>query len=183
MPTIEILRLAVLINRRETAAVLWYHCDNPIMTALISSIYLTSLANTAEQTFDEKDQEELQNHADLFLSRAIQLLEKMFSDNERLAKDALDYVSEIWEHYESPLHFGHQFNIEEFISHPSNQKDASKRLFSYNLTEDKNIQSGSNQDNRTSNANELQIQESTTVSGCFLCIGVCKLFDNRKISC
>lgn len=141
MPTIEILRLAVLVNRRELAAILWYNCDNPIMTALISSIYLTSLANTAEQTFDEKDQEELQNHADLFLSRAIQLLEKMFSENERLAIDALDYVSEVWEHNESPLHFGHQFNIEEFISHPSNQKDASKRLFSNNLIEDKNTKS------------------------------------------
>ncbi|CAC5359656.1 unnamed protein product [Mytilus coruscus] len=144
VPTIEVLRLAVLGNQKKTAAVLWHHCDNPIMTVLISSIYLTALANTAEQRFDEQDQQELQSHAELFLSRALQLLEKMFTDNERMAMDALDYVSEVWDHNESPLHFGHQFNIEEFISHSSNQKDASKRMFSYNIAANDNTKSDSN---------------------------------------
>ena len=56
-----------------------------------------------------------------------------------MATKALDYVSEVWDHKESPLHFGHQFNMEEFISHPSAQKDASKRMFPYVNEDDTTI--------------------------------------------
>lgn len=53
-----------------------------------------------------------------------------------MATKALDHVSEVWDHKESPLHFGHQFSMEEFISHPSAQKDASKRMYPYAKEED-----------------------------------------------
>lgn len=91
----------------------------------------------------------------------------MFADNERMAIDALDYVSKVWGHNESPLHFGHQFNIEEFISHSSNQKDASKRLFSYNITEEEYTKSENNPDDRNSKSTKLQNKKSTTASGFF----------------
>ncbi|CAC5385423.1 unnamed protein product [Mytilus coruscus] len=133
VPTNETLRIAVLLNQTKNAAALWYQFENPMMTALISSMYLTSLANIAEEKFEENRQDEYQSHAKLFLSRAVRLLEKMFADDEQMAIEALDNVCDVWGHIESPLHFGHQFNIEEFISHSSNQKDASKRLFSYNV--------------------------------------------------
>ncbi|CAC5411680.1 unnamed protein product [Mytilus coruscus] len=128
----DTLRLAVLLNKKDIAAVIWYTCSNPMMTALISSIYLTALADVAEDLFEETLQEEYQSHAKLFLSRAIKLLEKMFTENERIAVDALEYVSDVWDFMESPLHLGHQFNIEEFISHSSIQIDATRRLFPIN---------------------------------------------------
>lgn len=56
----------------------------------------------------------------------------MFTENERIAVDALEYVSDVWDYIESPLHLGHQFNIEEFISHSSIQIDATRRLFPIN---------------------------------------------------
>lgn len=42
---------------------------------------------------------------------------------------ALEYVSDVWGYQESPVHFGNQFNIEEFISHSSIQIEASRTLF------------------------------------------------------
>lgn len=53
----------------------------------------------------------------------------MHDDDESMAIAALEYVSEVWDNVESPLHFAQQFNIEEFISHSKIQIDASKRLF------------------------------------------------------
>ncbi|CAC5385418.1 unnamed protein product [Mytilus coruscus] len=101
------------------------------VTALVSNIYLTALADKAEQLFEETLQADILSHSRKFSSRAVKLLDKMFTSDEKQAKEALDCVSEVWDHKESPLHFGHQFNMEEFISHPSAQKDASKRMFPY----------------------------------------------------
>lgn len=67
----------------------------------------------------------------LFANRAVQLLDKLFQHDEEMATDALDHASVVWEYIESPLHFGHQFGMEDFISHTSTQKDANKRLYSY----------------------------------------------------
>ncbi|CAC5363811.1 unnamed protein product [Mytilus coruscus] len=94
-------------------------------------MYLTSLANTAKQRFEENLQKEYQSHAKMFLSRAIQLFDKMFSEDESVAIYALENVSNVWDYIESPIHFGHQFSIEEFVSLSSNQKNASKALFSF----------------------------------------------------
>lgn len=69
----------------------------------------------------------------LFLSRAVQLFEKLFTDNERDAINVLDCFSDLWGHYDSPLHFAQHFKIEEFISHAPNQKDTNRRLYSTGL--------------------------------------------------
>lgn len=50
-----------------------------------------------------------------------------------MAKEAMDYVCDIWDLSESPIHFSHQYNIEEFISHSHVQKEADKRMYAYNI--------------------------------------------------
>ncbi|VDH95158.1 Hypothetical predicted protein [Mytilus galloprovincialis] len=131
IPVIESLRVAIMGNNVELAAELWSNCDNPMLTALVSIVYLSAMANKAEQLFEETLQTDILSHSRKFTSRAVKLLDKLFIHKETMATKALDYVSEVWDHKESPLHFGHQFNMEEFISHPSAQKDASKRMFPY----------------------------------------------------
>lgn len=73
-----------------------------------------------------------------------------------MATQALDHVSEVWEYVESPLHFGHQFGMEEFISHTSTQKDANKRLYSY-----RNDRTDNNEDTTNYNENNAQHPEFT----------------------
>ncbi|CAC5397749.1 unnamed protein product [Mytilus coruscus] len=136
IPVIESLRVAIMGNDVELAAELWSNCDNPMLTALVSNVYLSAMANKAEQLFEETLQADILSHSRKFTSRAVKLLDKMFIYKETMATKALDHVSEVWDHKESPLHFGHQFNMEEFISHPSAQKDASKRMFPYVNEED-----------------------------------------------
>ncbi|VDI42709.1 Hypothetical predicted protein [Mytilus galloprovincialis] len=174
VPTNETLLVAVLLNKTEKAAALWHQFDNPMMTALISSMFLTSLANIAEEKFEENRQNQYQSHAKLFLSRAVLLLEKMFTDDEQMAIEALDHVCDVWGNIESPLHFGHQFNIEEFISHSSNQKDASKRLFAYNVVSVEDINLDITDEPETENAppREQKVTPTTsiysiTISGWF----------------
>ncbi|XP_071123291.1 transient receptor potential cation channel subfamily M member-like 2 [Mytilus edulis] len=174
VPTNETLLVAVLLNKTEKAAALWHQFDNPMMTALISSMFLTSLANIAEEKFEENRQNQYQSHAKLFLSRAVLLLEKMFTDDEQMAIEALDHVCDVWGNIESPLHFGHQFNIEEFISHSSNQKDASKRLFAYNVVSVEDINLNITDEPETENAppREQKVTPTTsiysiTISGWF----------------
>ncbi|XP_063400113.1 transient receptor potential cation channel subfamily M member 2-like [Mytilus trossulus] len=174
VPTNETLLVAVLLNKTQKAAALWHQFDNPMMTALISSMFLTSLANIAEEKFEENRQNQYQSHAKLFLSRAVLLLEKMFTDDEQMAIEALDHVCDVWGNIESPLHFGHQFNIEEFISHSSNQKDASKRLFAYNVVSVEDIKLDIKDEPETENAppREQNVTPTTsiysiTISGWF----------------
>ncbi|CAC5377166.1 unnamed protein product [Mytilus coruscus] len=167
VPTNETLRIAVLLNQTKNAATLWYQFENPMMTALISSMYLTSLAKIAEEKFEENRQDAYQSHAKLFLSRAVRLLEKMFTDDEQMAIEALDNVCDVWGHIESPLHFGHQFNIEEFISHSSNQKDASKRLFSYNVAAVEDVHLDIKPEKITAKAPSSQKQKSTSTTSVY----------------
>ncbi|CAC5397754.1 unnamed protein product [Mytilus coruscus] len=135
IPVIESLRVAVISNHVELAAELWSQCENPLLTALVAHTYLIAMADKAESLYEEELQKNLLSHSRKFLSRAIKLLDKLFQKDEEMATKALDYTSEVWGLEEKPLHFGHQFNLEEFISHPSAQKDASKRLFPYESTQ------------------------------------------------
>ncbi|VDI21395.1 Hypothetical predicted protein [Mytilus galloprovincialis] len=136
VPYVESLRVAIMGNNVQLAAQIWSNCENPMMTALVSNIYLTAMADKADQLFEETLQADILSHSRKFSSRAVKLLDKLFSLDENMATKALDHVSEVWDHKESPLHFGHQFNMEEFISHPSAQKDASKRMYPYANEED-----------------------------------------------
>ncbi|XP_071121139.1 transient receptor potential cation channel subfamily M member-like 2 isoform X2 [Mytilus edulis] len=175
VPTDETLQVAVLLNESERAATLWHQSENPMMTALLSSMYLTALANIQEQNFEENLQDEYNSHAKLFVSRAVHLLEKLFTDNERMAIHVLDNVCDVWDYRESPLHLGHQFNIEEFISHSSNQKDASKRFYSYNEATDNDVHSNQESENVASKSQSSQKQKliktnsvySISISGWF----------------
>ncbi|XP_052059492.1 transient receptor potential cation channel subfamily M member 2-like [Mytilus californianus] len=135
IPVIESLRVAVISNHVKLAAELWSQCENPLLTALVAHTYLIAMADKAESLYEEELQKNLLSHSRKFLSRAIKLLDKLFQKDEEMATKALDYTSEVWGLEEKPLHFGHQFNLEEFISHPSAQKDASKRLFPYESTQ------------------------------------------------
>ncbi|CAC5385415.1 unnamed protein product [Mytilus coruscus] len=144
---------AVLLNQKEHAATLWTHFENPMMTALVSSMYLTALANIQEQNFEENLQDEYNSHAK-----------------------------------ESPLHFGHQFNVEEFISHSSNQKDASKRFYSYTKaaandahldTKSENITAKGSSSKKQKLTNTISVY-SITMSGWFSFIKVCKVFSTEK---
>ncbi|VDI21399.1 Hypothetical predicted protein, partial [Mytilus galloprovincialis] len=145
IPVIESLRVAVISNHVDLAAELWSQCENPLLTALVAHTYLIALADKAESLYEEELHKNLLFHSSFFfftavaarkfLSRAIKLLDNLFQKDEDMATKALDYTSEVWGLEEKPLHFGHQFNLEEFISHPSAQKDASKRLFPYEATQ------------------------------------------------
>lgn len=88
-------------------------------------------------------------NSSLFAKRAEILLDKIFKHNEEMATDALDHASEVWSYVESPLHFGHQFCMEEFISHRSTQKDANTRLYSY-----RNGKASKHNENRKQNSDE-----------------------------
>ncbi|XP_052067099.1 transient receptor potential channel-like [Mytilus californianus] len=159
----DTLRVEVFFNKKDTAAAIWCTCPNPMMTALISSMYLTALANIAEEQFEENLQEEYESHAELFLSRAVKLLEKMHADDESMAIAALEYVSEMWDNIESPLHFAQQFNIEEFISHSKIQIDASRRLFPVNKNaNDKTIKSGTASTKASDNKSSIDDSASQT---------------------
>ncbi|XP_063399647.1 uncharacterized protein LOC134684291 [Mytilus trossulus] len=131
MEDVKPFRFCVYSNDRSSASELWETCENPMLTALISSCYLKAMAKVAEKWFEDSLQRNLEDHAKLFANRAVQLLDKLFQHDEEMATNALDHASVVWEYIESPLHFGHQFGMEDFISHTSTQKDANKRLYSY----------------------------------------------------
>ncbi|XP_063399651.1 transient receptor potential cation channel subfamily M member 8-like [Mytilus trossulus] len=149
-------RFCVLSNNRIVASELWTTCNNPMLTALIASCYLKAMAKIAENWFEDSLQHNLEDHSNLFSKRAEILLDKLFKHNEAMATQALDHVSEVWEYVESPLHFGHQFGMEEFISHTSTQKDANKRLYSY-----RNDRTDNNDDTTNDNENNAQHPEFT----------------------
>lgn len=52
-----------------------------------------------------------------------------------MARQALDHVGSVWVIKESPIRFGHHYNIEEFISHSAAQKDVNSRMFAFHDTE------------------------------------------------
>ncbi|CAC5420148.1 unnamed protein product [Mytilus coruscus] len=147
-------RFCVLSNNKTVAGELWTTCNNPMLTALIASCYLKAMAKIAENWFEDSLQHNLEDHSYLFSKRAEILLDKMFKHNEAMATEALDHVSEVWEYVESPLHFGHQFGMEEFISHTSTQKDANKRLYSY-----RNDRTANNEDNKNDIENNAEHPE------------------------
>lgn len=112
----------------------------------------------------------------LFLSRAVQLFEKLFTDNERDAINVLDCFSDLWGHYDSPLHFAQHFKIEEFISHAPNQKDTNRRLYSLDATGLQKNTSDKKSENKITTTNY-----PITLYGWFKSVKVCILVQVNKI--
>ncbi|VDI27017.1 Hypothetical predicted protein, partial [Mytilus galloprovincialis] len=127
------------------------------VSALFASCCLKAMAIIAENWFEDSLQHILEEHSNLFAKRAEILLDKMFKHNEEMATDALDHASEVWSYVESPLHFGHQFCMEEFISHRSTQKDANTRLYSYRngKASNHNENGKKDSDGNTKNSDEI----------------------------
>ncbi|XP_075416652.1 transient receptor potential cation channel subfamily M member 6 isoform X2 [Tenrec ecaudatus] len=120
-PYNDLLVWAVLMKRQKMAMFLWQHGEEATVKAVIACTLYRAMAHEAKQSSMVDDaSEELRNYSKQFGQLALDVLEKAFKQNERMAMKLLTYELKNWSNATS-LKLAVSGGLRPFVSHTCTQ--------------------------------------------------------------
>ncbi|XP_035877640.1 transient receptor potential cation channel subfamily M member 6 isoform X1 [Phyllostomus discolor] len=120
-PYNDLLVWAVLMKRQKMAMFFWQHGEEATVKAVIASILYRAMAREAKQSnmVDDASQE-MKNYSKQFGQLALDVLEKAFKQNERMAMKLLTYELKNWSN-STCLKLAVSGGLRPFVSHTCTQ--------------------------------------------------------------
>ncbi|XP_045696413.1 transient receptor potential cation channel subfamily M member 6 isoform X4 [Phyllostomus hastatus] len=120
-PYNDLLVWAVLMKRQNMAMFFWQHGEEATVKAVIASILYRAMAREAKQSnmVDDASQE-MKNYSKQFGQLALDVLEKAFKQNERMAMKLLTYELKNWSN-STCLKLAVSGGLRPFVSHTCTQ--------------------------------------------------------------
>nr|XP_045229038.1 transient receptor potential cation channel subfamily M member 6 isoform X2 [Macaca fascicularis] len=120
-PYSDLLVWAVLMKRQKMAMFFWQHGEEATVKAVIACILYRAMAHEAKESHMVDDaSEELKNYSKQFGQLALDLLEKAFKQNERMAMTLLTYELRNWSN-STCLKLAVSGGLRPFVSHTCTQ--------------------------------------------------------------
>eukprot|EP00074_Homo_sapiens_P092605 XP_016869777.1 transient receptor potential cation channel subfamily M member 6 isoform X9 [Homo sapiens] len=120
-PYNDLLVWAVLMKRQKMAMFFWQHGEEATVKAVIACILYRAMAHEAKESHMVDDaSEELKNYSKQFGQLALDLLEKAFKQNERMAMTLLTYELRNWSN-STCLKLAVSGGLRPFVSHTCTQ--------------------------------------------------------------
>ncbi|XP_036847247.2 transient receptor potential cation channel subfamily M member 6 isoform X3 [Manis javanica] len=120
-PYNDLLVWAVLMKRQRMAMFFWQHGEEATAKAVIACILYRALAREAkESSMVDDTSEELKNYSKQFGQLALDVLEKAFKQNERMAMKLLTYELKNWSN-STCLKLAVSGGLRPFVSHTCTQ--------------------------------------------------------------
>ncbi|KAF5912722.1 hypothetical protein HPG69_007712 [Diceros bicornis minor] len=120
-PYNDLLVWAVLMKRQKMAMFFWQHGEEATVKAVIAYILYRAMAHEAKESNMVDDaSEELKNYSKQFGQLALDVLEKAFKQNERMAMKLLTYELKNWSN-STCLKLAVSGGLRPFVSHTCTQ--------------------------------------------------------------
>ncbi|XP_023377711.1 transient receptor potential cation channel subfamily M member 6 isoform X1 [Pteropus vampyrus] len=120
-PYNELLVWAVLMKRQKMAMFFWQHGEEATVKAVMACILYRAMAREAKESNMVDDaSEELKNYSKQFGQLALDVLEKAFKQNERMAMKLLTYELKNWSN-STCLKLAVSGGLRPFVSHTCTQ--------------------------------------------------------------
>ncbi|XP_060988077.1 transient receptor potential cation channel subfamily M member 6 isoform X2 [Dama dama] len=120
-PYNDLLVWAVLMKRQKMAMFFWQHGEEATVKAVIACILYRAMAREAKESNMVDDaSEELKNYSKQFGQLALDVLEKAFKQNERMAMKLLTYELKNWSN-STCLKLAVSGGLRPFVSHTCTQ--------------------------------------------------------------
>nr|KAF6434722.1 transient receptor potential cation channel subfamily M member 6 [Molossus molossus] len=120
-PYNDLLVWAVLMKRQKMAMFFWQHGEEATVKAVIACILYRAMAREAkESTMVDDASEEMKNYSKQFGQLALDVLEKAFKQNERMAMKLLTYELRNWSN-STCLKLAVSGGLRPFVSHSCTQ--------------------------------------------------------------
>ncbi|XP_054991107.1 transient receptor potential cation channel subfamily M member 6 [Sorex araneus] len=120
-PYNDLLVWAVLMKRQKMAMFFWQHGEEATAKAVIACILYRAMAHEAKESSMVDDaSEELKNYSKQFGQLALDVLEKAFKQNERMAMKLLTYELKNWSN-STCLKLAVSGGLRPFVSHTCTQ--------------------------------------------------------------
>ncbi|XP_008072560.1 transient receptor potential cation channel subfamily M member 6 [Carlito syrichta] len=120
-PYNDLLVWAVLMKRQKMAMFFWQHGEEATVKAVIACILYRAMAHEAKESHMVDDaSEELKNYSKQFGQLALDVLEKAFKQNERMAMKLLMYELKNWSN-STCLKLAVSGGLRPFVSHTCTQ--------------------------------------------------------------
>uniref|UniRef100_A0A673VAA4 non-specific serine/threonine protein kinase n=1 Tax=Suricata suricatta TaxID=37032 RepID=A0A673VAA4_SURSU len=120
-PYNDLLVWAVLMKRQKMAMFFWQHGEEATVKAVIACKLYRAMAHEAKESNMVDDaSEELKNYSKQFGQLALDVLEKAFKQNERMAMKLLTYELKNWSH-STCLKLAVSGRLRPFVSHTCTQ--------------------------------------------------------------
>ncbi|XP_074062751.1 transient receptor potential cation channel subfamily M member 6 isoform X1 [Macrotis lagotis] len=121
-PYNDLLVWAVLMKRQKMAMFFWQHGEEAMVKAVVACKLYRAMAQEAEASnILDGTSEELNNYSKEFGQLALDILEKAFKQNERMAMKLLTYELKNWSNF-TCLKMAVSVGLRSFVSHTCTQK-------------------------------------------------------------
>ncbi|XP_063435498.1 uncharacterized protein LOC134716432 [Mytilus trossulus] len=127
----NLLAWALLKNKVELATVFWSKCNNQLLTAIMASSILKSMAGNVESTKDKKLYGELMAHSKLFESRVIEMQNTLYEEMETETMDLMEIEDEILGMKVSPMVLAFENKMMDVIGHPCIQRRLNRIWYNF----------------------------------------------------
>ncbi|XP_052100105.1 transient receptor potential cation channel subfamily M member 8-like isoform X2 [Mytilus californianus] len=131
----DLLAWALLGNKVELATVFWSKCKNQLLTAIMASSILKSMASNVESTKDKKLYGELMEHSKLFENRVIEMQNTLYEKREIETMDLMEIEDEILGMKVSPMVLAFENKMIDVIGHPCIQRRLNRIWYNFNPTD------------------------------------------------
>ncbi|CAC5398352.1 unnamed protein product [Mytilus coruscus] len=131
----DLLAWALLGNKVELATVFWSKCKNQLLTAIMASSILKSMASNVESTKDKKLYGELMEHSKLFENRVIEMQNTLYEKREIETMDLMEIEDEIFGMKVSPMVLAFENKMIDVIGHPCIQRRLNRIWYNFDPTD------------------------------------------------
>ncbi|XP_052100114.1 transient receptor potential cation channel subfamily M member 2-like [Mytilus californianus] len=117
-----LLAWAIFAQREDLASILWSKCENPLLTAIMASSILRTMADMVNTANDLKLNNDLLKHSRLFEKRALFLMNSLYEEDATRCMSLMNTESRIWGIRVAPVECAFDNGMIDVIGHPCVQR-------------------------------------------------------------
>ncbi|XP_052100110.1 uncharacterized protein LOC127734318 isoform X2 [Mytilus californianus] len=117
-----LLAWAIFAQKEELASIFWAKCENPLLTAIMASSMMKTMAEMVNTAKDIKLNKDLLKHSRLFEKRALFLINSLYEEDGMGCMSLMNTEDKVWGIRVAPVECAFDNGIIDVVCHPCVQR-------------------------------------------------------------
>ncbi|CAC5398354.1 TRPM2 [Mytilus coruscus] len=117
-----LLAWAIFAQKEELASIFWAKCENPLLTAIMASSMMKTMAEMVNAATDLKLNKDLLKHSRLFEKRALFLMNSLYEEDGMGCMSLMNTEDKVWGVRVAPVECAFDNGMIDVVCHPCVQR-------------------------------------------------------------
>ncbi|CAC5398357.1 unnamed protein product [Mytilus coruscus] len=118
----DLLAWAIFAQKEDLASIFWSKCENPLLTAIMASSILNTMAERVNTAKDLNLYNDLLKHSRLFEKRALYLMNSLYEENNKGCMSLVNTEDKVWGIRVAPVECAFDNGMIDVVGHPCVQR-------------------------------------------------------------